>query len=260
MENKFKTASLAALLCSVGCAAWAQTQPFLSISNDSPVSGQIGWANSVGTTYRVFFTTDLSQPLVPVADAFSEGLNVSFSISTAASPVGFYAVEIPTNGILPEVQIFSPTNGQTISGPIVVGVGAQIGSQLQGVDLYMDNALVGYVASGGIQFYLDTSHFTNGLHTLYVSAVDTGNNQTQSDPIILDFENPIRWLDPPPLFKAFVPINVQSDIFPADWSVFVADTNGTIIRTFSGSTSDGEIQTNWDGNDNNGVYAPDQAA
>ena len=262
MKKISKTILLALFFCSSHIIANAQSPPLLSISNDSPITVQINWTNTVGTSYRMLFTSNLTNRLSvwpPLEDAFSAGSNVSVSVSRIVTSNGFFSVEIPTNGVSPAVQIFSPTNGQTVNGTIAVGVGAQVGTQLEGVNLYSDNALVGYVDSGGIEFDLDTTHFTNGLHTLYASAVDIGNNVTASTPISVDFENPVRWLDADSLFQSFVPIIVQSDIFPANWSVFVANTNGTIIRTFSGTTSDGNINTNWDGNDNNGVYAPDEA-
>jgi hypothetical protein len=192
----------------------------------------------------------------PFEDAFSAETNVLVSVSTANSLTGFFYLQIPTNGTLPAVQIFSPTNSQTVSGTIPIGVGAQIGSQLQGVNLYLDSALVGFIDSGGIEFDLDTTHFANGQHTVYVGAVDTANNETLSSSITLDFENPVRWLDADSLFDSFVPIDVTSDIFPASWLVSVTDTNGTIVRTISGSTPDGNIQTNWDGTDNNGMSLP----
>ncbi|MGH7991218.1 MAG: Ig-like domain-containing protein, partial [Limisphaerales bacterium] len=254
---------LPCILCSTSFTMKAQDQPYLSISNDSPTSAQISWTNNVGTSYRLFFTPDLSVPLslwTPLEDAFSGDANVSVDISTTNTPNGFFLVQIPTNGASPAVQIFSPTNNQVVSGTISVGVGAQIGAQIQGVNLYLDNALVGFIDSGGIQFDLDTTHFTNGLHTLYVGADDTANDETLSSTITLDFENSVRWLNAVSLFQSVVPVNVQSDIFPANWTVFVADGNGTIVRTFSGTTSDGNIQTNWDGNDNNGVSVPSQAA
>jgi hypothetical protein len=238
----------------------AQDQPYLSISNDSPTTVQINWTNQVGTTYRVLSTSDLTTPLslwTPLEDAFSDDVNVSASISSTNTPNGFFNVEIPTNS---GVQIFSPTNGQTVSGVITVGVGAQIGTQIQGVNLYLDDAQIGFIDSGGIAFNLDTTHFTNGLHTLYVSAVDTGNGTTTTDPITLDFENSVRWLDADSLFDSFVPIDVESDIFPADWEIFVVDTNGVTVRTLSGSTSDGNINTNWDGTDDNGDIMPAQAS
>ena len=238
----------------------AQTSPYLSISQNPLSSIQISWTNQVGTSYRILSTSNLTVPRslwVPLEDAFSSSSNLAVSLSSTGSSVGFFAVEIPTNS---GVQVFSPTNGQTVSGTIAIGVGAQIGTQIQGANLYLDSALIGVIDSGGIEFDLDTTHFANGSHTLYASAVDTANNETPSSPITLNFQNSVQWLDANSLFQSFVPITVQSSVFPANWTVFVANTNGTIIRTFSGSTSDGNIQTNWDGNDNNGIYAPDQTS
>lgn len=123
-------------------------------------------------------------------------------------------------------------------------MGAQLGAQVQGVNLYLDDALVGYLDSGGMDFKLDTTHFANGQHTIYVGAVDTANNETLSSSITLDFENPVRWLDACSMFNSLVPIDVESDIYPADWMVTVMGTNGTIVRTMIGSTDDGIIQTN----------------
>jgi FlgD Ig-like domain len=42
----------------------------------------------------------------------------------------------------------------------------------------------------------------------------------------------------------------------ADWLVSVTDTNGAIVRTITGSTTDGIIQTSWDGTDDNNVPLP----
>ncbi|HEY5297743.1 MAG TPA: Ig-like domain-containing protein [Verrucomicrobiae bacterium] len=260
MKTIPKTIMAGALVLALTTNIFAQSPPYLAISQDSTTTVQINWTNQVGTTYRVLSTSDLTTPLslwTPLEDAFSEDVTVSVGASIAVTPIDFFNVEIPTNS---GVQIFSPTNEETVSGVITVGVGAQIGTQIQGVNLYLDDALIGFIDSGGIAFSLDTTHFTNGLHTLYVSANDSGNGTTTSDPITLDFENPVRWLDADSLFQSFVPIDVESDIFPADWAVFVADTNGTIVRTFSGSTSDGNINTNWDGNDNDGATLPDESA
>src|ERR1019366_40652 len=90
----------------------------------------------------------------------------------------------------------------------------------------------------------------------YVGAVDTANNETLSSAITLDFENSVRWLDASSMFNYFVPIDVTSDFFPADWLVTVTDTNGAIVRTITGSTTDGNIQTSWDGTDDNSQSLP----
>lgn len=249
---------LGSLLCLTQLATIAQTPPYLSITNDSSTSAQIGWTNEVGISYRVLATESLNSPITwtPKWDAFSPDANVTVAIPTANMPQEFIRVLIPTNS---GVEIFAPTNSQTVSDIITIGVGAQIGSELMGVNLYLDNALVGFIDSGSLAFELDTTHYTNGVHSLQAGALDGANGETLSAAISLDFENSVRWLDAESLFQSFVPIDVASDIFPADWSVFVEDTNGVTVRTFSGSTSDGIIQTNWDGYDNNAVYAPDQS-
>lgn len=135
-------------------------------------------------------------------------------------------------------------------------MGAQLGAQVQGANLYLDDALVGYLNSGGMNFSLETTHFANGTHTVYVGGVDTANNETLSSSITLDFENSVRWLDACSMFNSFVPIDVDSDIYPADWLVTVTDTSGTIVRTITGSTTDGIIQTSWDGTDDNSQPSP----
>jgi hypothetical protein len=259
MEKICKITLLGLFFCSARIAANAQDQPYLSITKDSPTLVQINWTNEVGITYRVWFTTNLATPFSswpPLEDAFSDDSMVSIYASTTDTPLRFFRIEIPTNSSTPGVQIFSPADAQTVSGEIGVRTGAQLGTQVQGANLYLNDALVGYLNSGGMNFDLDTTHFANGQHTVYVGAVDAANNETLSSSITLDFENPVRWLDACSMFNSFVPIDVDSDIYPADWLVSVSDTNGMIVRTISGSTTDGSIQTSWDGTDDNGQPLP----
>lgn len=255
LQRSGKLIISSALVCCFVLVSFAQSQPYLSISNDSPATVSISWTNQAGTTYRLWFTTNLALPFslwTPLEDAYSEDPTVSAGASTTDLPLSFFRLSIPTN--TSGVEIFSPIDGQIVSGEIGVGMSAQIGAQVQGVNLYLDNALVSYINSGGAKFDLDTTHFANGLHTIYVGAVDTANNETLSSAITLDFENSVRWLDADSLFNSFVPIDVTSDIYPADWLVTVTDTNGTIVRTITGSTSDGNISTTWDGTDDNGQH------
>ena len=244
------------LACCLLTNASAQTQPRLKIARNSTSSVQVNWTNQVGTSYHVFFSTNLTKPFTLLEDAFSPDALVTVYASTTDTPLGFFRIQVPTNSSTATVQIFSPSNSLTVSGEISVRMGAQLGTQVQGVNLYLDDALVGYLNSGGMNFSLDTTHFANGQHTVYVGAVDTANNETLSSSITLDFENPVRWLDACSLFNYFVPIDVDSDIFPADWLVSVTDTNGTVVRTITGSTTDGIIQTSWDGTDDIGQPLP----
>lgn len=244
--------------CVFACclASKLHAQPRLSISNAWPQTVQVNWTNQVGTSYHVLFSTNLAKPFSLLEDAFSPDQTVSVYASTADSPLGFFRIQVPTNATTASAQIFTPSNSVTVSGEIAVRMGAQLGAEIQGVNLYLDDALVGYLNSGGMKFDLETTHFANGSHTLYVGAVDAANNETLSSSITLDFENSVRWLDACSLFNYFVPIDVESDIYPADWLVTVTDTNGTIVRTISGSTTDGIIQTTWDGTDDNSQPLP----
>ena len=237
--------------CCLTSKLHAQAQPRLSISRTPPASVQVNWTNQIGKSYHVFFTTNLTKPFSLLEDAFSPDTLVTVYASTADSPVGFFRIQIPTNSSTASAQIFSPSNSVTVNGEISVRMGAQLGTQVQGVNLYLDDALVGYLNSGGMNFTLDTTHFANGTHTVYVGGVDTANNETLSSSITLDFENSVRWLDASSMFNSFVPIDVTSDFFPANWLVTVTDTNGTIVRTITGSTTDGNISTAWDGTDDN---------
>ena len=257
MKNPFQKLLLGLLASFIGLNANAQTPPKLKMTRVSATAAQISWTNQVGKSYRLQSTPSLA-PAVwkPLEDAFSPDTNISVSIATTEKPTAFFRVLIPTNGTLPAVQIFSPTNNQIVSGEIAVRIGAQITNQLQGVNLYLDDALIGYLNSGGIQFGLETSHFANGTHTLYAGAVDTANNEILCSVLTLDFENSVRWLDACSMFNSFVPIDVDSDIFPADWLVSVTDKTGIIVRTITGSTLDGIIQTSWDGTDDNGQPLP----
>jgi Bacterial Ig domain len=244
------------LACCLMSNTHAQSQPVLSILKTSPTAVLVNWTNRIGTSYHVWFTTNLAAPFSLLEDAFSPDPMVSVYASTAYTSPGFFWIEIPTNGAAASAQILSPPNAQIVSGEITVRMGAQLGTQIQGVNLYLDGALVGYLNSGGMGFHLDTTHFANGEHTLYVGAVDTANNETTSSPITLDFENNVRWLDACSMFNYDVPIDVTADFYPADWLVTGTDTNGMIVRTISGSTSDGNISTSWDGTDDYGQPLP----
>jgi hypothetical protein len=70
----------------------------------------------------------------------------------------------------------------------------------------------------------------------------------------------VRWPAADPLFETTLPITVETDIYPADWTVVVRDEEGTVVRTFSGYTTNSQILTNWDGLTQSATNAPDLAA
>jgi hypothetical protein len=256
MKNSLPKILLGLFSFAVCLNAPAQTPPKLKMTKDSPTTAQISWTNQIGKSYHVYFSTNLTKPFAFLEDAFSADLLVTVYASTADAPIGFFRIQVPTNAPTASVQLVAPSNSVTVRGEISVRMGAQLGTQIQGVNLYLDDVLVGYLNSGGMNFTLDTTHFANGAHTVYVGAVDTANNETLSSSTTLNFQNSVRWLDACALFNDFVPIDVTADFYPADWLVTVTDANGIIVRTIAGSTTDGNISTSWDGTDDNGQSLP----
>jgi hypothetical protein len=276
---KTKLTAIGTLLMLVGgmpSAASAQGQrPSLIIDNFSPTEVQISWNSVLGASYQLSFTEYIDpfalwQPIDAPITAQSD--NTAVVVDKGAYGTGFFRTfEVNESAGLPAVSILSPANGSPESGMITVGVGAADDSRLSAVTLYLDG--VPLATSGDTSFPLDTTHFPNGSHQLMARAADNvgisylgGNpdslvvaNEAYSVPITLIFQNDLRWLNADTLFETHVPISAQSDVFPTTWTVFVENEAGTVVRTFTGSTSDGTIETEWDGNDNNGLPLPEEA-
>lgn len=265
METKFGISTvLAFILTSNLCwKSEAQTLLPLRITNDTATSIQIDWASEPDISYRLLLTEaiDPFSQWIPVNDFLATETNTSASVSTENFPAGFFKVHVWNESFgLPTARMVWPTNGAVIAGPISVLAGAQDDSRLTVVSLYLDDALIGYLESGDLRLGLDTSHFSNGTHTLHVASRDDADNETESETLTVTFDNPVRWMNPNPMFDAMMPIELESDIVPADWTVFVETLSGETVRVFDGSSLDGTIQTSWDGKDQNGNDAPSEQA
>ena len=239
--------------------ATAQTPPVLNATNASPDAVQLGLSVDAGTAWRILCTPSLNDPNSwgGFEDFYATDTNGVVTVPVSFAPAAFFRL-VSLDGSQ-GAQIFFPTNGQVASGLLTVRIGADIWGFME-TDVYLDGAMVGSVQDGALEFNIETSHFTNGLHSLYIVATDNQNGQCQSDTVTVDFENSVRWLDADVLFSTFVPIDVESDIFPGDWTVTVQNESGDVIRTFSGTTSDGTISTNWDGADDLGNQASELAS
>lgn len=240
-----------------------QLAPLLSITNESPDSIRAEWPSETNVWYRLL-STEAIDPFshwTPIQDVYATETNSSATVPIDV-PIRFFKLHVLNEYAgLPTAHIIGPTNGDSVSGTISVWAGAQDDSQLVSVNLYMDEALIGYIDSGSLEFPLDTTHFVNGSHTIYITARDDSDNAvTSAPPVVVSFQNTVRWTNAETLFESFVPITVESDVFPANWTVFVETLQNQSVRTFSGSTSDGIILTNWDGLDQNGILVPDQNA
>ncbi|MBF8297249.1 MAG: hypothetical protein HW389_3794 [Bacteroidetes bacterium] len=177
-----------------------------------------------------------------------------------------------SNAVRP--TIVSPLTGTTKGGLMTVIVSVDNAERMSNLTLYVDDQPVRTRGAAVGEFIVNTPHFPNGVHTLIAKAADNvgisylgGNpdslvvvNELSAAPVTVSFQNSLRWLEPDTFFETDVPISAETDTFPSSWTVFVQDANNQIIRTFSGSTSDGRILTQWDGNDNSGTPVPEDAA
>jgi hypothetical protein len=267
----------AVILSGVIQTALAQTPPLLQINSNTGNRVSVQWTSQVETNYQLLFTEniDVFSLWTPVGGALvATNTTTAVTVSNVTAS-GFFKVGVVNEFYgLPTARICSPGNGSTVSDVITVVVGAQDDSRLSAVDLFLDDVPVGTLTEGDLNFIVDTTHFANGTHTLVARAQDNAGipylggvennlvvaNETYSTPITLDFQNPVRWPEAETLFESFVPINVESDIFPAEWTVVVEDSTGSGVKMFSGSTADGIIETSWDGTDaNNNPVEPDAA-
>lgn len=241
--------------------AMAQTQPVLNVAHSSPQTFQLNWASDPGSAYRLLYTPTLNSPIVwsPFEDIYAADANASVDVPYSFSQAGFFRLQT-LDGSTMAVQICSPVNGQTVSGMFAVRIGADLGSAFASANVFLDGALIGMVEPGPLEFAFDTSHFPNGNHVLQVVALDSQSNETPSDNVTVNFQNSVRWLDAETLFQSFVPIVVQSDIFPANWTVTVQNDAGAVVTTISGTTSDGNISTIWDATDDSGNPVPEKAS
>ncbi|MHB8521499.1 MAG: Ig-like domain-containing protein [Limisphaerales bacterium] len=262
-----------AMLLGPTAGIMAQTGPRLTLQQSAPGQFTLSWTAQAGVSYQPDFAS--------VLDAFAPwtavGNPVTASSSTAqitlaqpdTSPV-FYRVRVwPDNGT-PTASLVSPTANQTVSGVITVVAGAASSSQLASVTLYLDGLPFQSKTAGDLTFFVDTTHYENGTHQFYVVAGDNvgisylgGNpdadppsNLTQSAPITVTFQNTLRWLDACPIFDSDMSITAESSTFPTAYTVFVENSGGSTVRTWTGNTINGTIQDYWDGNDSVGNPVP----
>jgi hypothetical protein len=170
---------------------------------------------------------------------------------------------------LPCVTILSPTNGATLSGLVDIGVYATDDSRIYSLTLMVDGNDLITIRDGPMRFRLPTALFPNGAHTLTVRAVDNAGlpglggdpnsqsleNAVVSLPVDVTFTNDIT-VDWFPLFRTQLPIGARLAFQTADWIVEVKSTNGLVLKTLSGATTNGSISTVWDGTDGGGASVP----
>jgi len=247
----------------------------IQTTNQPPNSVLLDWNSQAGLNYQVLAATNI-EPFslwTPASGTIpATGTNTA-AVGSATNEMAFFKMHTlgQTNTGRPTVSIVSHTNGETASGLTRIAVSAQDDSRIASVSLLVDGRpYEASIAEGDLYWSVNTGHFANGPHTLQAQVVDNagnaalggnpnspvGGNSTLSATVTLNFSNIVRWIDPGTGFDSIVPISIRSSVFPTNWTVYVEDEARDIIRTFTGFTADGVVETEWDGKDGNGVDAP----
>jgi len=90
---------------------------------------------------------------------------------------------------LPAASIDSPASEATVSGTLVIGVTASDNVGVARVELRLDGALVATDTTAPYSFSLSTGNYSDGTHTLRVTAYDAAGNPFSTDRTVT-FSNP----------------------------------------------------------------------
>ncbi len=85
----------------------------------------------------------------------------------------------------PTVSIVSPSNNQTVSGPVTISASANDSSGIKDVKFLIDGQVVSTVTASPYNYAWNSSSATNGNHTLTAQATDNANNTATSSPVVV---------------------------------------------------------------------------
>jgi T5SS/PEP-CTERM-associated repeat protein len=239
----------------VECAVGTNSRP-ITVSGDLTLNGTLNIHDAGGLaagTYTLF--------------TYGGALSGGLAIGTSAC---FASIDSSTPGqfklnVQSVPRITSPDPNSTVSGVIPVEVDLDNAASITWVTLMVDGNDYVTKTSPPFTFYLATHIFTNGVHSISAKLASEPADPVSSDVAeyvvetgvtALDFENTITmtWF---PSFQTQLPLLARIAYDEADWSVEIANADGTVLRTLSGSTSSGEINAMWDGRDDLGNPVPD---
>jgi Big-like domain-containing protein/HYR domain-containing protein len=146
-------------------------------------------------------------------------VNCSASDTRGNSASGSFTVTV-RDTIAPTASITSPGNGAAVAGTISVSAAASDAVGISSVKLYVDGVLKATDITSPYSFSLDTAAYSDGSHTLRVTATDTSSNQGSSALVNISIDNIIA-------NDGIAP--VVSIISPADGSTIPAGTSSVLI-------------------------------
>jgi len=180
---------------------------FASFSNygtwiDVAAPGNNILTTKLGGSYSAWYGTSFSTPIAAAVGALVLSVKPGLSASALVSLLEKNADDLGTPGFdqyfgygqvnaykavmaagtattdttLPTVSINSPGNGATVSGTISVQGSAADNVGVTSIQFSVDGVVVASAASSPFSFSLNTANYTNGSHSLKVTASDAAGN------------------------------------------------------------------------------------
>ncbi len=172
-----------------------------SNASDLLVAGNMVYTASVapgtGFTQRIVTTPDgdsVEDRVVSAAGSYDATESLSSSGPWIMQMVAFRAAggaAPPPDTTPPTVAVTSPASGATLSGQVSVAINAvDTGSGVASVQLLVDGSPVGPPDTiGPFAITLDTTQFTNDVHSIGAYAIDFANNVGNATAISVTFSN-----------------------------------------------------------------------
>ncbi len=170
-------------------------------ANDLLVAGNMVYTASVsagtGFTQRLVTTPDgdaVEDRVVSAVGTFNGTESLSSAGPWVMQMVAFRAAGgAPSDTTPPTVTITSPASGATLSGQVSVAVDAvDTGSGIASVQLLVDGSPVGPPDTlAPFAITLDTTQFTNDVHSIGAYAIDFANNVGNATAVSVSFSNSV---------------------------------------------------------------------
>lgn len=170
---------------------------------------------------------------------------------------GFDPGDPPGDTTPPTVSITSPNNGATVVDSFVFEVYASDNVAVLKVYFYIDNVYKGYDSSVPYKKTFSTSGYSNGVHSLRATAVDTSGNVNSHTHSVTFYTSPPPDTTPPSV-DIISPDTVYYPPFPeVNGIITVAATasDNVAVSYVQFTLRDGDLYNSWDlGKDYNAPY------
>jgi hypothetical protein len=251
-----KTTILYVCLTAVASAQVCPTAPsWLAVTK---TNGQIRleWPRQSNTNWNLYLYD--SPGGIPIA-SFPLSTNVYFDSPPENVTARFYRVGL-TNPP-PCLRILSPAAGATLTGLSQVIFDANLAGQLSAATILIDDLPL-WTTNAVSPMPLPTSYLSNGTHKISIRVFDAadpnGRQASVIASIVVNVQNNV-WLNLGDAFGDFLPIEAHSAYANATYTIAIENEAGTPVKTFSGTTANGNINVTWNGLDSSNNDTPEDA-